>query len=464
MPPSEVPDDTQRENSRKVLDWETREGRSYLIPALEVPGFVILLNGFDRLAFHGKMKEGKRAYETSPSTIWDHVHNQHWGWDHDTFEVNQFGHPYEGATFFGLARSSGLNFWESLGYSHAGSYIWEMAGETTRPSINDMITTGNAGSLLGEALFRMAGLVLEDGGDYPDAFHEIAAAIVSPPTGFNRSVFGERFKSVYPSHRPAKFWRVRLGASYGTEGYDLGYGQPPHNFYGIVDFALSYGLPGKSGYSYRRPLDYFDFRLTVRSRAENFLENILLRGLLIGSAYDAGDTYRGIWGLYGSYDYISPFLMQISSTALSLGTTAEMDVAPDVTLQGSLLGGVGFAAAGSRLATQEEREHHYAFSPQWLLSLNVLFGERAYIDLAGRGYYPQAVEGDIDGSEVLYNCEAGVTVRVSGRHGVGVRWVESIRNTHYQQVPNRHQREGTVTLFYTYLSNNSRFGAVGAGR
>jgi hypothetical protein len=34
-----------------------------------------------------------------------------------------------------------------------------MAGETDPPSINDMITTGQAGSLLGEALYRMADLV-----------------------------------------------------------------------------------------------------------------------------------------------------------------------------------------------------------------------------------------------------------------------------------------------------------------
>ena len=37
-----------------------------------------------------------------------------------------------------------------------------MAGETDPPSINDMITTGQAGSLLGEALYRMADLVLKD--------------------------------------------------------------------------------------------------------------------------------------------------------------------------------------------------------------------------------------------------------------------------------------------------------------
>jgi len=450
-PSSPAPPERAAAPGEDSLSTDTWVRKSYLIPALEVPGFVILLNGFDRLAFPNKIKEGKHAYRTTPSTIWEHLHRQHWGFDHDTFEVNQFGHPYEGATFYGLARSSGLTFWESLAYSHAGSFLWEMAGETSRPSINDIITTGNAGSLLGEALFRMAGLVLEDGQTLSPGWREIAAAVISPPTGFNRNVFGDRFKSVYPSGRPAVSWRLHLGAGLVAEGEDRGRGEAPHALYGSADFALGYGLPGKEGYRYRRPLDYFDFGLAVRSRGKNFLDHVLLRGLLVGSSYEWGERYRGIWGLYGSYDYISPFLFQVSSTALALGTTAELAMAPQVTLQGSILGGGGFAAAGSEHGASEEHEFHYGATPQWLLSLNLLVADRVRIDLAGRGYYLQAVERDVTGSENIYAAEAGVTVRVSGRHGVGVRWTEALRSTHYQQFPNRNQREGTVGIFYTYL-------------
>src|SRR4030042_3302275 len=34
---------------KPALSWETGAGKSYLIPALEIPGFILLLNGFDRL-------------------------------------------------------------------------------------------------------------------------------------------------------------------------------------------------------------------------------------------------------------------------------------------------------------------------------------------------------------------------------------------------------------------------------
>ena len=42
-----------------------------------------------------------------------------------------------------------------------GSFLWETAGETTPPSINDYVTTTIGGSFVGESLFRMASLLLE---------------------------------------------------------------------------------------------------------------------------------------------------------------------------------------------------------------------------------------------------------------------------------------------------------------
>ena len=36
---------------QRALSWETGAGKSYLIPALEIPAFLLLLNGYDRLAY-----------------------------------------------------------------------------------------------------------------------------------------------------------------------------------------------------------------------------------------------------------------------------------------------------------------------------------------------------------------------------------------------------------------------------
>ena len=90
----------------------------------------------------------------------------------------------------------------------------------------------------------------------------------------------------------------------------------------VADFSIDYGLPGVSNYVYRRPFDYFNFQFTASSA--NHFENIFTRGLLAGRDYGSGAaTYRGVWGLYGTYDYVAPQIFRVSSTAFALGTTFQ---------------------------------------------------------------------------------------------------------------------------------------------
>jgi uncharacterized protein DUF3943 len=182
--------------SASIADRESRieANKSYAIPALEIVLFDVLVNLANRYTTGD-------PYHSNLESI---RHNLHHSWvvDNDPFKVNQFWHPYQGSIYHGFARSAGLDFWPSLGYTFTGSAFWEIAGETTPPSRNDQIASGIAGSFLGEALFRMASLLLERGGEAPDLWREIGAAAISPATGFNRLAFGDRFKAIFPSHDP----------------------------------------------------------------------------------------------------------------------------------------------------------------------------------------------------------------------------------------------------------------------
>src|SRR6476660_2458585 len=97
-----------REWHNEKLDWETGAGRSYLLPASEILLYEFLLNLFDR-----NFGEPKSAYQTNGDTIWTNLTDSKWVIDNDQFKVNQFLHPYGGSIYYGIARSSGLNFWES---------------------------------------------------------------------------------------------------------------------------------------------------------------------------------------------------------------------------------------------------------------------------------------------------------------------------------------------------------------
>ena len=423
--------------------------KSYSIPALEILGFDFLLNRVNQ------QFGGSSDYDVTGSSI---RHNLRSGWvtDNDPYKVNQFGHPYQGSMYHGFARSAGLGYWESAGYTFAGSAAWEIAGEKTLPSKNDQVASGIAGSFLGEALFRISSLVLEHGDGMPRFWREVAAAAISPSTGFNRLAFGDRFDPVFSSRGAAYYTRLQLGLS-GTTHNVQGPSTKLKNDELLADFSIGYGLPGKPGYEYTRPFDYFAFQATASSA--NVFENIHTRGLLTGKAYDKGDDFRGVWGLYGSFDYIAPQTYRISSTALSLGSTAQWWLSRTIALQGTALGGVGYAAVGT-IHGQPQGDYHYGVTPQALLALRLIFGDRAALDLTGQAHLvTRAGSGGLGGHDNIARADISFTVRVHKRHAIAVKYLWNRRDATFPFLGDTTQARATVGVFYSYMGNE-RFGAV----
>ena len=426
--------------------------KSYSIPALEILGFDFLLNRFNKQFGDSS---GSSDYDVSLSSI---RRNLRGGWvtDNDPYKVNQFGHPYQGSMYHGFARSAGLGYWESAAYTFAGSAAWEIAGEKTLPSRNDQVASGIGGSFLGEALFRMSSLVLEHGDGVPRFWREVVAATISPSTGFNRLAFGDRFDPIFSSRGAAYYSRLQLGLSGTTRNVQGPSTELKRNEL-LADFSMEYGLPGKPGYEYTRPFDYFAFQATASSA--NVFENILTRGMLIGKAYDEGHDYRGVWGIYGSFDYISPQTYRVSSTALSFGSTAQWWLSRTIALQGTALAGAGYAAVGT-LHGASEGDYHYGVAPQALLALRLIFGDRAALDVTAREYFVSRVaSGGVGGKDNIARADISFTVRVYKQHAIAAKYLWNRRDATYPFLGDRTQERSTLGIFYSYIGNE-RFGAV----
>jgi hypothetical protein len=423
---------------------------NYALPALEIIGFDFLLNRINR-----NFGSDSDHYAVSAESIRRNLRSS-WGVDQDTFQINQLGHPYQGSMYHGFARSAGFNYWQSLGYTFAGSAMWEIAGETTPPSRNDQIASGIGGTFLGEALYRMSSLLLEKGGGLSPFWRETAAAAISPSTGFNRLVMGRRLDTLFASRDPAYYSRVQFGFM-GTAQNTPGASTAVKRNELQADFGLDYGMPGKDGYRYQRPFDYFAFQATASS-ADAF-ESVLTRGLLLGKDYEAGRKYRGIWGLYGSYDYISPQTFRISSTALSLGTTGQWRASDAVAVQGTVMAGLGYAAVGT-INGIGERDYHYGAAPQALVSLRLIFGDRSSLDITGREYFVSRVGGTgRGGHDNIARADIAYTWRIHKQHAVTVKYLWNRRDATYPDLGDRSQTRGTVGIFYTLLGHE-HFGRV----
>ena len=448
------------EKPKPVLHWGEGNGKSYLVPALDIAGFVFLLNQYDRNSGDDK------DYHSNFSSFKENLTGK-WVVDKDPFAINQFMHPYAGSMYHGFARSAGLDYWDSLGYTLGGSLLWELAGETTPPSVNDEFTTGYGGTILGEPLFRMASLLLESGEGKPGFWREMGAAALSPATGFNRVAYGQRFHGVFRSHDPAVYTRLQLGVNLNAHvksnvnvNQDPNAAAIPQSYKkgaAIADFTIGYGLPGKPGYTYDRPFDYFNFQFTAAS--SNVFENIISRGLLYGTDYAVGDNYRGVWGLYGTYDYIAPQIFRVSTSALALGTTGQAWLSPTVAMQGTALAGLGYGSAGT-IHGVGDRDYHNGLSPQGMVASRLIFADHAALDFELRDYYVSGVaSSESDGWENIIRGVATLTVRVYNLHGLTLRYTVSRRDAHYGNLPDTRQTLAAVSIGYTYLGQ-TRFGAV----
>ena len=392
------------------------------------------------------------AYAVTPDSIRRNLRGP-WVVDDDPFEINQFGHPYQGAMYHGIARSNGLGYWTSVAYTFAGSALWEIAGETTPPSRNDQIASGIAGSFLGEPLFRISRLLLERSDNGPGLWRTLASMLASPPTGINQLLVGEPSGSHTPDAVPFSDIRVQLGTTAVVD-------DPAHPESSLslnrphLRLSMDYGYPGNTAYRHERPFDYFRVEGSVSAEG---LEQLSTRGLVAGADYGVGRV-GGIWGLYGTYDYFAPDDFRFSSTAFSFGTTLQAAISESLVLQSSGLLGGGYVAAHT--PEQREGEYHYGVAPQALANVRLIAGRRAAFDLTAREYFVSALGGFGTGQrDLIFVGDASLAIRVYQKHALGLTYQLASRRADYLELPDQALARSRVGVFYTFLGSGG-FGAV----
>jgi hypothetical protein len=220
-------------------------------------------------------------------------------WDFDGLDVNMLAHPYHGSAYFDAARSNGYNFWQSGLFALGGSVMWEMFMESETPSINDICTTPVGGVAIGEMLYRMSDLILDDRTKGNDRFsRELLSFMVSPSRGLTRLITGDAWKR-----------RATSGKQFGIPDYQL-------EIASGIRFTDFKDLPGKktdfiieanAEYGDRfddecsHPFDYFQ----VNVEASTAIYSIVSRTSLTGRYACAGlvDTKNASLNL-GIYQYI----------------------------------------------------------------------------------------------------------------------------------------------------------------
>jgi hypothetical protein len=218
-------------------------------------GEITAMNGLQWAFDYGVQR--KPVFEISPRTVADNFGKTP-EWDTNTFTMNQFAHPYNGALYYQVARSEGFRPVEASLFALAGSLEWEYVWETVCPAANDMVNTTVGGITLGESFSRLSASVRANrGGGLLGVAQGLFAGILDPGGSLNRGVFGGTTPSAFLDPRIAT--RVRLGASTGpvSDARALGQPVPVGGTRGVLRVDVEYG----DRFASRRPSFFDDFEL-----------------------------------------------------------------------------------------------------------------------------------------------------------------------------------------------------------
>lgn len=254
-------------------------------------------------------------------------------WDKDPIQTNFFGHPYNGSFYFTGARAAGLTFWEAIPYTLAGSAVWEVFGETERPSMNDIFSTTFGGIILGETTYRISSQILDESeSGLPRLGRELLAAAVAPMRGVDRLITRRAWANG-PAGLKKRFEIAfntgveRIGSINFNNDIPAVEGQadkqPITNAF-LAAVQVDYGdwLPNEKGVL--GPFDTFRFYAASNVSAANGLQGVQIygQGLLHGwSSWitkDQGhDQDNNVLGFSASYDYQG--LNKINLSGIGLG-------------------------------------------------------------------------------------------------------------------------------------------------
>jgi hypothetical protein len=222
----------------------------------------------------------------------------------------------------------------------------------------------------------------------------VGAFLLEPMGTVNRWMTNDELWSGDVDDHPPYFAQVAVGANLGSALRDPVTLRPylTANAQLNLQARLTYGIPGDPDFRYRHPFSHFDldFNLSIGGGQDTSIGSYFSRGLLLGTQFGGRRTsVRGLWGLFGQYDYAGASLVRVSSVGLGIGASLQARLSTNNFLQASgVFSGVPFATAGS-LGLDENlyRDYHIGAGAQAALELRFINRDVGWLRIVARNWF-----------------------------------------------------------------------------
>jgi hypothetical protein len=372
-----------------------------------------------------------------------------WVWDEDGFDVNQVGHPTQGAFVYTAARAQGLSYWQSIAYPTIASFIWEIGMETESPSINDMITTPMSGVSFGEIIHRLSALTLGPGTTKPLS-RQLFAGLINPfGYGVNRILRGESIHQNF-NYRPSNLLaEISMGGGPGYRDKSNLDNSMPSRF---VRFNLVYGNPISKAKLFK-PFDNFSFVSILNFSRKDYVGEIYASGMLARFYSRHSEKSKLVVSLFHNYDFMNQDNYKVSSSSVGPGIIHVYSVTPKLSFGTHVNGSFIFMGSAGDISDDTKlRDYHFGqgFSAKFMSK--IIWAQRGEAYLRVKRYFIYAMEeSHVEGFENINLLTAGGHVRVWEKYGIGVEGLVASRTVSYLNVERRETLQNT-SMYRVYIS------------
>lgn len=445
---SRLIDSTKQNKYGDILNDDSVLNKRYpvWIPALQVLGINAFVWSIDKYVFRSDFAQ------ISMGTWKDNI-QKGWEWDNDRFGVNFVGHPYSGTLSFNAARSNGYNYFQSFGFSVAGSLMWEYFGENTRPSYNDIIYTPVNGALLGEMLYRLSSNILDDRTHGLERVsREVAAGLINPIRGLNRMIQGKAFRITNKEVYQKEPLNISL---YGGLHY-INDGNAPSK---MLNFQFDYGNPFEK--RTRKPFDFFKFRADLNfGVGRKVLDNVTGYGILFGKNSQMGKL-AVLAGGFQYYDYWDNKTFELGTIGFGGGVFTKLPINKTFDLYTNVhLAMVPFAGNSTQRGpdTTQVRDYNYGGGVEGKVESTINIGKFATASLVYYYYLIHTYVG-VPGNNFISILKPRVTVRLYKSVNLGFEHFIYSSDRYTLNLPATHSIKTEQKIFLMfYLEDKQRRG------
>lgn len=354
-------------------------------------------------------------------------------WDDNTFNTNQFAHPYHGSLYYNAARANGFDYWTSAPFAFGGSFLWEYFGETHHPSVNDWFATSLGGIALGETLFRLSTAVTDNtrtGG--ARVLGEVFGTIIDPMRGINRVISGEAGRvGPNPPDRYPKFSGISYQVGARATSEESVWNADTTRAY--VQILARYGDPFLG--DRKKPFDSFDFDLQINFGDASSIGKATAHGLLYAADVTEHEGAHHMLGVFQNFDYENTNAYVFGSQGVGLSFLSRVGAASRFEVRSSIdLNALLLAATNSDHANISGRTYDYGPGLGFRFAGAFHVNGRPFLTIADTENWIHVFNGT-PGDHILSSTHIRLELPIQHGLGVGADYVQYRVNRDYDDFP-----------------------------